>query len=205
VKERQAQRQTAVRTTYELPVDTPPDSKPILSLDGRPVSPFKGAPAPPASPKVSKKGGPAPKVSEKGGTTPNVSKKGGRTRVAAASIPNVIPPDASTDTLIDTATPPDTPTPPSLVSRVPPGTDDMSSVSTVRRSTRSTKGTFQTPHFRDQAFSTFIDRFSDPHAGHEAQLAYLADGFTCTDTGAMDITDPRAYAAKLRGDDADKQ
>ena len=203
VKERQAQRQTAVRTTYDLPVDTPPDSMQILSLDGRPVSPFKGAPAPSASPKVSKKGGTTSKVSKKGGaTTPNVPKKGGRTRVAAASVPNVIPPDASADTLTETAIPQDTPTQPSLLSRVPPGTDDMSSVSTVRRSTRSTKGTFQTPHFRDQAFLTFIDRFSDPH-GHEAQLAYLADVFTCADTGVMDITDPRAYAAKLRGGDAD--
>ena len=172
---------------------------PILSLDGRPVSPFKGAPAPPALPKVSKKGGSASNnVSKKKGgpsTAPNVSKKGGP-RVAASLVPNVTPPEVSTDT------PPAMATPPSVLSRVPTVTDDAASVSTPRRSTRSTKGTFQTPHFRDQAFLTFIDNFSDHH-GHEAQLAYLADVFTCVDTGVMDVTDPRAYAAKLCGGDAD--
>ena len=34
-------------------------------------------------------------------------------------------------------------------------------------------------------------------------MAYLAEVFTCPDTGVMDISDPRAYAAKQRGGDAD--
>ncbi|KAI2495221.1 hypothetical protein MHU86_19318 [Fragilaria crotonensis] len=39
--------------------------------------------------------------------------------------------------------------------------------------------------------------------GHAAQLAYLAELFTCSDTGIVNITDPRVYAAKTPGTDSD--
>jgi hypothetical protein len=44
---------------------------------------------------------------------------------------------------------------------------------------------------------------SDNQGGHQAQFAHLADLFTCPDSGVLDIGDPRAYSAKLRGKDAD--
>jgi hypothetical protein len=39
--------------------------------------------------------------------------------------------------------------------------------------------------------------------GHAAQLASLAELFTCSDTGLVNITDPRVYAAKKMGSDSD--
>ena len=42
----------------------------------------------------------------------------------------------------------------------------------------------------------------DP-AGHSAQLAYVAELFTCSDTGKLNITDPRVYASKTPGSDSD--
>jgi hypothetical protein len=176
VKERQLQRQDNVRCTYELPVEHPPDTMPILSLDGTPVSPLRTSMGGSSSHPPSKGVSAVPAAST---SKVNVSKKG--------VPPYVVPIDD----------PPILATPPTST-----GTD-LLGASTVRRSNRSTKGTFQTPHFRDQVFLTSIDRFSDP-SGHEAQFAYLADVFTCMDTGIMDVSDPpRAYAAKQRGGNAD--
>jgi hypothetical protein len=39
--------------------------------------------------------------------------------------------------------------------------------------------------------------------GHQAQLVYLAELFTCTDTGVINITDPRVYSAKRPRTDSD--
>jgi hypothetical protein len=75
--------------------------------------------------------------------------------------------------------------------------------STLRRSTPSTKSTFQTPHFRDEAFLTSLDGFTYPDSHDAAQLAYLAVFFTCCYSGAMDVSDPRVYAAKQRGGNDD--
>lgn len=53
----------------------------------------------------------------------------------------------------------------------------------VCRSTRSTKGAFQAARYIDDAFlSSMGTTLLDP-AGHAAQLAYLAELFTRSDTG----------------------
>ena len=72
----------------------------------------------------------------------------------------------------------------------------------VRRSTRSTKGVFQKTRYIDEAFLSATTTAMDP-AGHSAQLAYVAELFICSDTGIIDITDPRVYAAKTPGSDSD--
>ena len=47
-----------------------------------------------------------------------------------------------------------------------------------------------------------IERHKNSNA-YESQLAYTAELLTCHDTGISNITDPRVYAAKLRGNDPD--
>jgi hypothetical protein len=71
----------------------------------------------------------------------------------------------------------------------------------VRRSTRSTKGVHSTRYI-DEVHLNPIGSFLDPDA-HQSQLAYLAELLTCPDSGILDIMDPRVYAAKVRGNDAD--
>jgi hypothetical protein len=39
--------------------------------------------------------------------------------------------------------------------------------------------------------------------GHAAQLVYMAELFMCSDAGAVNITDPRIYAAKTARNDPD--
>ena len=88
--------------------------------------------------------------------------------------------------------------PPPLIPRVSVITDD----SGLRRSSRSTKGSFQKTRYCDEAFLSSMHSNVDPE-GHAAQLAYLAELFTCSDTGVVNITDPRVYAAKTPGSDSD--
>jgi hypothetical protein len=80
---------------------------------------------------------------------------------------------------------------PSIPSVVPEG---------VRRSARINKGV--NPRYIDVAYLNVLHVSDDPDA-HQAQLAYLAEMFTCQDSGILNIDDPRVYAAKLRGNDAD--
>ena len=72
----------------------------------------------------------------------------------------------------------------------------------VRRSTRSTKGIFQKPRYMDEVYLSALD-LSGKLDAHRAQLAYLAELYTCPDSGILNISDPRVYAAKLRGNDSD--
>jgi hypothetical protein len=44
--------------------------------------------------------------------------------------------------------------------------------------------------------------FADPGC-YQAQLAYLAEVLTCSDSGVINIVDPMVYAIKVRGGDAD--
>ena len=72
----------------------------------------------------------------------------------------------------------------------------------IRRSTRATKGSFQSTKYIDEAYLTSIDRLEqcDSCTTH---LAYLAEISTCCDTGIENIIDPRVYAAKTPGSDPD--
>ena len=72
----------------------------------------------------------------------------------------------------------------------------------IRRSTRSTKGVFQSTKYIDEVYLTTIDRRAhfDSHAAH---LAYLAEVSACCDTEFENVVDPRAYAAKAPGSDPD--
>ena len=65
----------------------------------------------------------------------------------------------------------------------------------IRRSNRSTKGTFSKPRYIGEAFLSMTG-FSLAIDGHEAALAYMAELHTCSDTGLMDVIDPRVYALK---------
>ena len=97
------------------------------------------------------------------------------------------------------AAPPPAPLPLSAASTVPPV---WTSPIGVRRSTRSTKGVFQNPRYIDEVYLNALHTVSDIET-HQAQLAYLADLLTCQDSGFVDIGDPRVYATKVRGKDAD--
>ena len=70
----------------------------------------------------------------------------------------------------------------------------------VRCSTRATKGVFQKPRYIDEVFISATTAVLDS-ARHAAQLASIAELFTCSDTGVVNITDPRVYASKTPGSD----
>jgi hypothetical protein len=59
-------------------------------------------------------------------------------------------------------------------------------------------GRRQTPRYTDICVSK-VDTFAKDY-GHTANVAYLADLHTDQDTGEVDISDPRVYAAKRRSD-----
>lgn len=54
----------------------------------------------------------------------------------------------------------------------------------------------------DEVYLNSLDCFANPGA-HQAQLAYLAEMLTCPDSGIINIDDPRVYAAKVHGGNAD--
>jgi hypothetical protein len=54
----------------------------------------------------------------------------------------------------------------------------------------------------DEVYLNSLHCFANPGSYH-AQLAYLAEVLTCPDSGVVNIIDPREYAAKVRGGDAD--
>jgi hypothetical protein len=67
-----------------------------------------------------------------------------------------------------------------------------------RRSTRTTAGQRQTPRYTD-VFVSKVESFSKSD-GHDANMAYLAELHTDQDSGDVDISDPRIYAAKRKSD-----
>ena len=83
-----------------------------------------------------------------------------------------------------------------VMSQAPPVVSDMSG---VRRSARPTK---KVTRYIEKAYLSRAHSSLDINGQH-AQLAYLAELFTCSDTGVLNITDPRMYAAKIPGSDAD--
>jgi hypothetical protein len=81
----------------------------------------------------------------------------------------------------------------------PPSTSAAQSSSGLRRSSRATRGQFNSTRYIDeQANATSTDWKS-----YEATLAYNAEVVTDYDTGMIDIVDPRVYAAKVRRNDPD--
>ena len=87
------------------------------------------------------------------------------------------------------------------------GPDVVTSTPTVvdpslRRSTRSNKGTFQATKYINETYLTSIDRMvqGDSYTNH---LAYLAEISTCCDTGLENVVDPRVYLSKTPGSDPD--
>ena len=71
-----------------------------------------------------------------------------------------------------------------------------------RSSSRINKGTFSKTRYIDEAFLSAAG-FISLTDGHEAVLAYMAELQTCSDTGLMDVLDPRVYASKTPKNDAD--
>ena len=67
----------------------------------------------------------------------------------------------------------------------------------LRRSSRSTKGQYQSTKYHEEVFLTQVVPDNDVY-GNAAQAAYLAELYTDQDTGICDITDPRVYAAKTK-------
>ena len=131
--------------------------------------------------------------------------------------PTIAPPDAeipafdaptptqpSVPPLIAAAPLPTMPTMSDSISRPTVILDASSSSSgpALRRSQRSTKGTYNRTKFIDEVFLTPLDRVKEADA-YTRQLAYVASLYTCLDTGLEDIIDPRVYAAKNRKDDPD--
>ena len=66
-----------------------------------------------------------------------------------------------------------------------------------RRSTRNTKGSRQSTRFVDEAYLASVVAPESPDSTN-AKLAYLAEVSTDFDTGIIDCSDPRAYAAKFK-------
>ena len=54
----------------------------------------------------------------------------------------------------------------------------------------------------DDVYLNSLHCFADPDS-YQAQLAYLAEVLTCSDSGFINIVDPRVYAVKVRGGNAD--
>jgi hypothetical protein len=104
--------------------------------------------------------------------TPTVIKTGGVSAPEGASTPEGAP-----------APPIRAPTPPS---------------DGLRRSTRSTAGSRQTPRYTE-AFLSKSGKFGYDD-GHQSNMAYLSEIHTDQNTGEVDISDPRVYAAKRKSD-----
>jgi hypothetical protein len=68
----------------------------------------------------------------------------------------------------------------------------------ARRSTRTTARKNQTSRYID-VFMSKVDTFAKDE-GHDANVAYLEELHTDQDTGDVDISNPRVYAAKRRSD-----
>jgi len=70
----------------------------------------------------------------------------------------------------------------------------------LRRSSRSTKGTFPSSKYIDEIYLSSVELGRDHQ---ELQLAYLAELQTDFESGIINVNDPRAYAAKMRKNDPD--
>ena len=110
------------------------------------------------------------------------------------SVSSLVP--SSLDTVLEPSEPPL-----SSISRGQSVVEPSPAPSGLRRSTRSTKGVFQQTRYINEVFLSSTRSSLDP-TGQAAQLAYVAELFTCSDTGAVNITDPRVYASKIPGSDA---
>jgi hypothetical protein len=73
----------------------------------------------------------------------------------------------------------------------------------VAGTSRSGRPLKKVTRYIEEAYLSSVPYSSLDMNGQHAQLAYLAELYTCSDTGDVNITDPRVYAAKLRGSDAD--
>ena len=120
------------------------------------------------------------------------------TSVSSTAVVPTAPTVAASTTSQHTAS--SVPTQARLLDNVPVPRQPATSV--LRRSARATKGAFHQTRYIDEAYlSTVLFPFdSDRNA---SQLAYLAELFTCSDTGIVNITDPRVYAAKVVGSNTD--
>ena len=82
-----------------------------------------------------------------------------------------------------------------------PPRGSKSSPNAPRRSSRSNKGQFHSLKYIDAAYLTSV---LDPTLSHyQATLAYQAECETDFDTSELNISDPRAYAARSRLNDPD--
>jgi hypothetical protein len=92
--------------------------------------------------------------------------------------------------------------PEGISSNVPPSISEGASTPPTstgeRRSNRTTAGQHQIPRYTD-VFVSKVDSFSKSD-GHDANMAYLAELHTGQDSGDIDISDPRIYAAKRKSD-----
>jgi len=70
-----------------------------------------------------------------------------------------------------------------------------------RRSSRTTKGTFQSTKYIDEVYNSQIS--SNVRTYQEVELAYHADLHTDLDTGDLNHFDTHAYVAKLKKHDPD--
>ena len=109
----------------------------------------------------------------------------------SSSVTSLLPTTTTTQPAVPT-------TAPVLIPAGPP----LSSPNPIRRSSRSTKGTFTNTRYIDEAFLSATHTFLQSD-GHDAVLAYMAELHTCPDTGVMDVVDPRIYAAKIHKSNAD--
>jgi hypothetical protein len=76
-------------------------------------------------------------------------------------------------------------------------------ISNIPGTSRSGRPLKKVTRYIEEAYLSRIPYHSLDINGQHAQLAYMAELYTCSDTGHVDITDPRVYAAKIRGSDAD--
>ena len=67
----------------------------------------------------------------------------------------------------------------------------------LRRSSRSMRGFRQSTNYMDEAYLSSVTYPNSPDSTN-AQLTYLAELSTDFDTGIIDCSDPRAYAAKFK-------
>ena len=75
----------------------------------------------------------------------------------------------------------------------------IESISGLRRSTRATRGNFQSTKYSDESYMTSVE----PTDYYTSQLAYLAEVSTCFESGIENVVDPRVYAAKAQMADPD--
>jgi hypothetical protein len=119
---------------------------------------------------------------------------------ATAAAPAPTGPSATLESSFPSVAPSPTSAPVST-SAPAPMTEPVTSSVPLRRSSRSTKGSFHSTKYIDEVYLSSI--LEVPRSQYETELAYHAELHTDLDTGELNFFDPHAFVAQVKKHDPD--